>query len=1320
MPSQPSPYRLLRGVPSKQKRLPFLGILIVVIGIVVSFAFVSVNSIQAATYTWDGGGTDGTCGGNAGDGNKWSCAANWSTNIVPTSTDSVIFDATSTKNATIDASFAGSVASISINSGYTGTITQARSLTLSSTFSQSAGTFTGSSDTIDLNSGFTLGGGSFTSTSGTMTIAGSFNVTSGTFSANSGTVTLDGSTPSLTSCTGVTFNLVTFAHTSSATISSGCSAPMGNNPTIPATIVSNGGTITGTGTLTINKGTPIYTLNSTSGTASFSGFTTLAVNGTIQAGGGAINLSSFTTVTVLPTVATSALVMTSGSITAPSGTLTAQGGINFSGGTFTANGGTLVIETSNSGATVTCNSNTFNLVQFSGTSASGVSIGSACSLPLGSNPTIAHAGSFNVSGILSGSGTLTKTTGNFVHSASTAGLSGFTGFVLGGNFSTNSSVTANYGSLTLMDINGTFTTSSSSVFTAPSGTLAIASTASFATGTLTANGGTITFDGNGSASVLCNGNTFNLVTFAHTSPAVKTVNSTCTLPLGSNPTIPYIVSVSGTLNGSGILTFTKTVGNRLTFSSGASLTGFTGASFQDLTVNGATAVANFSAYNSFEALGTTTVSTSGTLTLPSGATVNDLALTSGTLNAPSGTLTISGNFTQTGATFTHNNGTVQLTGSGKTISGSNTFYNLTKTVLSNDTLTFTAGTTQTIAGSLTLQGQGSTLSLRSSAATTQWSIDPQGSRTISNVDVQDSNNINATAITPTGTNINSGNNTNWDFGTVGGSNVSPNLPSSLGPSDTVDGSTISGNQPTLRFTLSDSNGGDTLGYVIQIDNDSDFHSLQVEYASSLAAQGVQSFSVGQALQGGTYTNGHTGQTLEPGSYYWRVKTIDSTGAQSGYTTARDGLIAFVVAALPEATPPSFGAACSAVIAAPRIGEATSTSTSAITITFTPPPQTINSYALEYGTQSGVYTYAAASIGGASATSYTIRSLSPHTTYYIRVRAGYGCAVGAWSSEVSATTKGTVVASSQEDIASDQPPSSTGAGGSYIVQPGDTLWSIAQDQLGAGNRYGEIVDLNTGAYPSLAQSTVVNPGWELVLPGGSDEPEQIATPSATIPLASSQPQENSLAQGRDPQGLLSRIGEYAAISVKKMKMPHVHRASAVPLITMLAVPTLIAFALTAPTTSIFYPVSQLLSKLLQGLGLIPRRTPHGVVFDTVSGAAIPFVTVLIHRYGEEETLDSVVTDEQGVYRSIKLPPGKYRIEAAHSEYMFPTVKPRFALTSQFDFFKGEQFVITDENADQFFLIPMDPKPTQQQHVGNKAHLTPLIITRILNKIFYPFC
>src|SRR5204862_524207 len=59
---------------------------------------------------------------------------------------------------------------------------------------------------------------------------------------------------------------------------------------------------------------------------------------------------------------------------------------------------------------------------------------------------------------------------------------------------------------------------------------------------------------------------------------------------------------------------------------------------------------------------------------------------------------------------------------------------------------------------------GQLLSLRSSSFGTQWKIDPQSVRTIAFLDVQDSNNINATAINAVGTNsVDSGNNTNWVF-----------------------------------------------------------------------------------------------------------------------------------------------------------------------------------------------------------------------------------------------------------------------------------------------------------------------------------------------------------------------------------------------------------------------------------------------------------------------------------------------------------------------------------------------------------------------------
>src|SRR5262249_38063749 len=52
--------------------------------------------LAPATLTWTGHGTTG----------NWSEAANWSTGKAPTAADTVVFNATSAKNATVDAAFA--------------------------------------------------------------------------------------------------------------------------------------------------------------------------------------------------------------------------------------------------------------------------------------------------------------------------------------------------------------------------------------------------------------------------------------------------------------------------------------------------------------------------------------------------------------------------------------------------------------------------------------------------------------------------------------------------------------------------------------------------------------------------------------------------------------------------------------------------------------------------------------------------------------------------------------------------------------------------------------------------------------------------------------------------------------------------------------------------------------------------------------------------------------------------------------------------------------------------------------------------------------
>ncbi|MFA9289345.1 MAG: carboxypeptidase regulatory-like domain-containing protein [Weeksellaceae bacterium] len=49
---------------------------------------------------------------------------------------------------------------------------------------------------------------------------------------------------------------------------------------------------------------------------------------------------------------------------------------------------------------------------------------------------------------------------------------------------------------------------------------------------------------------------------------------------------------------------------------------------------------------------------------------------------------------------------------------------------------------------------------------------------------------------------------------------------------------------------------------------------------------------------------------------------------------------------------------------------------------------------------------------------------------------------------------------------------------YTVKPNDTLWALATDLLGDGERYEEIIEQNKDAYPSLTSSNNLDPGWEL--------------------------------------------------------------------------------------------------------------------------------------------------------------------------------------------------------------------------------------------------
>jgi autotransporter-associated beta strand protein len=213
------------------------------------------------------------------------------------------------------------------------------------------------------------------------------------------------------------------------------------------------------------------------------------------------------------------------------------------------------------------------------------------------------------------------------------------------------------------------------------------------------------------------------------------------------------LALGGTINGAFDLTLDGSAGGTI------DLNGIIGGTTRPVNLTTGGTINLGAALNLAEML----THNSGTWT--SGANAIDVNgnfnLVGGTFNAPSTTLNVAGNWSTPGTGFVHNSGAVILDGSDQSITGNMTFYGLTKIVVSAATLTFGAGSIQTVTNALTLQGAaGQLLSLRSSASGTQWKIDPQGTRTVSYVDVKDSNNINAAVLIPTNS-VDSGNNTNW-------------------------------------------------------------------------------------------------------------------------------------------------------------------------------------------------------------------------------------------------------------------------------------------------------------------------------------------------------------------------------------------------------------------------------------------------------------------------------------------------------------------------------------------------------------------------------
>jgi hypothetical protein len=659
------------------------------------FLLLFAGRAEAATRTWDGG-----CGAET----AWSCAANWSENTVPGAADTALFNATSSQNSTVDAGFAGSVGSVTINTGYAGTVSLARSLSVAVTFTQKTATFTAGGQALGLKN-LTLSGGSFTASSGTTSIGGALKMSgASSFNANGGTVNFNGGGATL-SCNGVSFNAVTITNaTGTKTVGANCSLPLGEDPSAggSAGSVSLNGTLSGTGTLTNTK---TLTLGATGSLPGFEGLKagTLVVNGTYGFGA----YAPFE-------VKDNFTLGSPGHFTAPKTASFARSFTLNSASSFDANGGTIEFDGSTP-ITVTCGGKTLNHVTFS---AGHKTIAADCTLPLGNDPDLGTGG-ITLRGTLSGTGKLTEN-GTFRVESVKPGFDSFSG---------------------VEDV-GALVLAASAELIAPEGELAVQGNFLAESGaSFDPNEGTVDFAGSGRATktITCNGVSFNLVKLTNTTKEV--VNNGCALPLGAEPTISEggQLVVNGALEGSGTL---ATEALAFTLGATGSLAGFSGLETGALTVNGSYDLGKYEF-----------VEVRGDFLLNSGAT----------FAAPAEPISFAGDFVNAGGNFEAGGGTVELTGPGQHVEGSTTFFNLAKAAEAEETLTFEAGAKQTVAGKLTLEGAeaGKLLKLVSSAPGTRWLIEAKGARNVKLVSVADSEALG----TPIQAfeSVNGGNNEGWEI-----------------------------------------------------------------------------------------------------------------------------------------------------------------------------------------------------------------------------------------------------------------------------------------------------------------------------------------------------------------------------------------------------------------------------------------------------------------------------------------------------------------------------------------------------------------------------
>ena len=802
----------------------------------------------------------------SGDGN-WETATNWSLGSIPVSGNNVVFESTYNYSSTMNGPF--SISSLSMQSGYTGTLTLGGSLTLSGNLQLASGSLLASGQAMNI-------AGSWTNTAGSSAFTPGGNTVSFT---GPGTIISDGNPFSSIDIEPGSGNVVTLGDDLSATTLTVASGNLngGHNLTVTgnASIAGTIGAGTSLTSVTIDGTTTIDTSAiSTSNTQTYTGAVTLAASPTLTAGSTGVDFGSTVdgadTLTITGNAAFNGLVGNGTSLTGlsvsgttninttaiktTSGTQTYTGAVTLSASPTLTAGGTGVdfVSTLDGADTLTITGNAaFNGLVGNGTSLTGLSVSGTTNIDTTAIKTTSGTQTYTGAVTLSASPTLT---------AGSTGVD-FGSMVNGGKVltitgdATFNGLVGNSTLLTSLSVSGTSDIETTGITTTSTQTYTGAVTLS-ASPTLTAGGSgvdfvstvdgadTLTITGNAAFNGLVgNGTSLTGLSVSGTTnintTGIKTTSGTQTytgaVTLSASPTltaggsgVDFVSTVDGadTLTITGNAAFNGLVGN------GTSLTGL---SVSGTTNIDTTAIKTTSGTQTYT--GAVTLSASPTLTA-GGSGVDFVSTVDG-----ADTLTITGN-----AAF---NGQV---GNGTSLTG----LSVSGTTNIDTTAIKTTSGTQTYTGAVTLSASP-TLTAGSTGVDFVSTVDGADTLTITGnaafnglvgngtsltgLSVSGTTNINTTAIKTT-----SGTQTYTGAVTL---SASPTL--TAGSTGVDFGSTVNGGDAltiTGDATFNGLVGNSTLLTSLSVSGTSDIETTSVKTSGTQTYTGAVTLSASPTLTAG--------------------------------------------------------------------------------------------------------------------------------------------------------------------------------------------------------------------------------------------------------------------------------------------------------------------------------------------------------------------------------------------------------------------------------------------------------------------------------------